>query len=50
MTGGMQVTFHPIPHRHTLDTIPKAYADQDQLHALKIWRWQKALFIKLNQM
>ena len=51
MTGGMQVTFHPIPHlSYTIGYFPKgAMPDQDQLHALKdLAMRKKALFIKLE--
>lgn len=51
MTGGIQVTFHPIPRLpYTVGYFPKgAMPDQDQLHALKdLAMRKKALFIKLE--
>ncbi|MBI5151415.1 MAG: peptidoglycan bridge formation glycyltransferase FemA/FemB family protein [Candidatus Pacebacteria bacterium] len=51
MVGGMQVTFHPIPHTpYTVGYFPKGQMpDEEQLHALfDLGRRKNALFIKLE--
>jgi lipid II:glycine glycyltransferase (peptidoglycan interpeptide bridge formation enzyme) len=51
LVGGLQVSFHPIPHTpYTVGYFPKGeMPDQEQLHALKdLGLRKKAIFIKLE--
>ncbi len=51
MMGGMQITFHPIPHfSYTIGYFPKGpMPDEEQLHALvELGKKKNALFIKIE--